>query len=82
MFIDDVIRNLGRRSQTLRKAVTATRRQIRRRRRHRYFSEYFQNGADPRLQLGSGGHTLNGWLNTDGDSRDYFLDITEGFPFR
>ncbi len=68
-------------SQDLTVVVRAFRGSKLRRARKRYFDEYLHSANVRKLQLGSGGNILPGWLNTDTDSRHFYLDISEPFPF-
>lgn len=43
---------------------------------------YVRSSDEPRLQLGSGPHSLPGWLDSDLRSGEIYLDISRPFPVR
>jgi predicted SAM-dependent methyltransferase len=50
----------------------------------RLISEYMQRSREPKLQVGSGVNSADGWLNTDIEptATQAYVDITERLPFR
>jgi predicted SAM-dependent methyltransferase len=48
--------------------------------RSRTVERYLASTNEPRLQLGAGGESLPGWLNSDLVSGDIYLDITNRLP--
>jgi predicted SAM-dependent methyltransferase len=49
----------------------------------RTIREYFETHSIRKLQLGAGGHTVAGWLNTDIEPKanEVYLDATSDYPF-
>ena len=49
----------------------------------RTIREYFETHSIRKLQLGAGGHSVDGWLNTDIEpkAKEVYLDATSDYPF-
>jgi len=49
----------------------------------RTIREYFETHSIRKLQLGAGGHSVDGWLNTDIEPKanEVYLDATSDYPF-